>query len=58
MSTVLLLKMMGGWDRWRVVNLYQGLDGGGGRGWVLSYTRCFFLLVLLSFVLSCLLVFF
>ena len=28
MSIVLLLQMMGGWDRWGVVNLYRGVGGG------------------------------
>ena len=40
-----------GWDRWQVVDSYQGV--GGDRRWVLSHS--FLLLVLLSFVLmSCL----
>ena len=32
MSIVLLLQMMGGWDRCRVVDLYCGVGGGTG-GW-------------------------
>ena len=40
-----------GWDRWQVVDSYQGV--GGDRRWVLSHS--FLLLVILSFVvMSCL----
>ena len=52
MPIVLLLQMMGGWDRWGVVDLYEGVGGGGGdRGWV-CYSFCRFFLVLLYFVVS------
>ena len=34
-SIVLLLWMMGGWDRWRVVDSYQGVSGGAGVGYYL-----------------------
>ena len=46
MSIVLLLQMLGGWDRWGWL-IYN-------RGQLLS-CWCFFSLELLSFVLSCLL---
>ena len=45
--------MMGGWDRWGVVDLYQGV-GGGGHGVGIISQLFFFLFVLLSFILSCL----
>ena len=51
-SIVLLLQMMGGWDRWGVVVLYQGLGGGTGGGYNLIFFA-FFFLVLLYFVASC-----
>ena len=39
--------MMGGWNRWGVVDLYQCVGGGtGGRYYLIV---CFFLFVLLSF---------
>ena len=41
---------MGGWDRWGVVDSYQGMGGGTGSEY---YLIVFFLFVLLSFVLSC-----
>ena len=50
-SIVLLLWMMGGWDRWGVVDSYQGVGGGTGGGYYLIV--CFFLFVLLSFGFSC-----
>ena len=34
-SIVLLLWMMGGWDRWGVVDSYQGVGGGTGGGYYL-----------------------
>ena len=34
-SIVLLLRMMGGWNRWGVVDLYQGVGGGTGGGYYL-----------------------
>ena len=40
--------MMGGWDRWGVVDSYQGVGGGT----VDRYYLIFFLFVLLSFGLS------
>ena len=46
--------MMGGWDRWGVVDLYQGVGGGTGCGYYLIVCLFFFLFVLLSFGLSCL----
>ena len=52
MSIVLLLSMMGGWDRWGVADSYQGVCGWGDRGWVLSHSLFLFLFVLLSFGLS------
>ena len=33
MSIVFLLQMMEGWDRWGVVDLYYGVDGGTGGGY-------------------------
>ena len=45
--------MVGGWDRWGVVDLYQGVSGGTGGGYYLIVFFCFFLFVLLSFGLSC-----
>ena len=47
--------MMGGWDRWGVVDSYQGVGGGTGGGY---YLIVFFLFVLLSFGLSCTVSFF
>ena len=35
MSIVLLLQMLGGWDRWRVVDLEQGVGGGTEGGYYL-----------------------
>ena len=29
----LSLLMIGGWDRWDLVDFYQGVDGGTGRGY-------------------------
>ena len=53
-SIILLLWMMGGWDRWGVVASYQGLGGGTGGGYYLLVCfLCLFLFVLLSFGLSC-----
>ena len=49
-SIVLLLSMMGGLDRWGVVDSYQGVSGGTG-GWY--YLIVCFLFVLLPFGLSC-----
>ena len=40
--------MMGGWDRWGVVDSYQRVGGGTGGGYYLIV----FLFVLLSFGLS------
>ena len=40
--------MMGGWNRWGVVDLYQDVSGGAGGGCYLIV----FLFVLLSFGLS------
>ena len=48
-SILLLLWMMGGCDRWGVVDSYQGVGGGTGAGYCLG----FFLFVLLPFGLSC-----
>ena len=50
MSIVLLLSMMGVWDRWGMVDSYHG-GVEETEGWVLSHM--FFLFVLLSFGLSC-----
>ena len=35
--------MVGGWDRWRVVDLKQGVGGGAGGGYYLVVFACFFL---------------
>ena len=43
---------MVGWDRWGVVDSYQGVGGGILGGYYLSLS--FFFFVLLSFGLSCL----
>ena len=52
-SIILLLWMMGGWDRWGVVASYQGLGGGTGGGYYLLVSfLCLFLFVLLSFGFS------
>ena len=41
-STVLLLRMIGGWDGWGVVDSYQGVSGGtGGRYYLIVF--CFFI---------------
>ena len=40
-----------------VINLYQGVGGGTGSGYYCTVVAVFFLLELLSFVLSCLLLF-
>ena len=49
-STVLLVWMMGGWDRWGVVDSYQGLGGGtGGWYYLISHSFFHFSCVLLSF---------
>ena len=46
--------MMGGWDRWGVVDSYRGLGGGTGGGYyLLIFFVCLFLFVLLSFGFSC-----
>ena len=53
MSIVLLLQMMGGWDRWGVVDLYKGVGGGTGGGYhliVFVLFLCF--CILLSHILS------
>ena len=47
MPFVLLLQMMGGWDRWGLVDLYYGFGGGTGGGIILY----------LIFFLSCAFVF-
>ena len=45
----------GGWDTWEVVDLYEGVGGGTGCGYYLIVSLLFFFLfVLLSFGLSCL----
>ena len=49
-SIVLLLWMMGVWNRLGEVDSYQGVDGGTGGGYYLIF---FLLHVLLPFVLSC-----
>ena len=54
-SIVLLLWMMeggGGWDRWGVVDLHQGVGGGTGGGYYLI-VFWFFFCALLFFGLSC-----
>ena len=54
MSIVLLLQMMGGWDRWGVVDLQQGVGGVTSDGYYLVvFVFFFFPLVLLSLLLSC-----
>ena len=53
-SIVLLLQMMGGWDRRGLVDLKEGVGkGDNGQGLSCSFCSCLFLLVLLSFALSC-----
>ena len=42
MPIVLLLQMMGGWDRWGVVDLYYGVGGGTGGGYHLIDFIVFF----------------
>ena len=39
--------MMGGWDRWGVVDSYQGVGGGTGGGYylIVFFYLCFCLLV-------------
>ena len=39
--------MMGGWDRWGVVDSYQGVGGGTGGGYylIVFFNLCFCLLV-------------
>ena len=49
-SIVLLLKMMGGWDGWGMVDSHQGVGGGTGVGFYLIVS-CLF--VLLSIGVSC-----
>ena len=44
--------MMGGWDRWGVVDLYQGVGWGRGGGYYLIVCFFIFLFVLSSFGLS------
>ena len=45
----------GGWDTWGVVDLYEGVGEGTGCGYYLIVSLLlFFLFVLLSFGLSCL----
>ena len=44
MSIVLLLLMIGGWDRWGVADLYSALGGGTGAGYhliVFVFVLCF-----------------
>ena len=53
MPIVLLLQMMGGWDRWGLVDLYYGLGGGTGGGIILYLFFVFFYLVLLYLIVSC-----
>ena len=59
MLIVLLLQMVGRWDRWGVVDLEQGVGGETGSGYYLVVfvvvVFVIFSLVLLFFVLSCLL---
>ena len=43
--SIVLLQMMGEWDKWRVVHLYQGVGGGTGGGYHLIV---FFLVFLFS----------
>ena len=50
-SIVLLLGMLGGLDRWVVVDSYQGV-GGGDSGWVLSHSFFMCLCLLFSHFLS------
>ena len=47
--------MMGGWDRWGVVDSYRGVGGGTG---IVYYLIVLFLLVLLSFTSHVLSLFF
>ena len=51
-SIVLLLGMLGGLDRWVVVDSYQGV-GGGDSGWVLSHSFFICVFVFCSLI-SCL----
>ena len=53
MPFVLLLQMMGGWDRWGLVDLYYGLGGGTGGGIILYLFFVFLYLVLLYLIVSC-----
>ena len=45
--------MMGGWDRWGMVDSYQSVGGGTGGGCYLIVFLFLFLFMLLSFGLSC-----
>ena len=51
MSIILLLQIMGGWERWDVVRLNKGV-GWGDWGWVSCYSLFFLVLVPLYFVVS------
>ena len=42
---------MGGWDRWAVVDLYQGVGGGIGGGFILQFLFLVLLVLLFSHVL-------
>ena len=54
MSIVLLLQMVGDWDRWGMVDLEQVIGGGTwGEYYLAVFVLFFLLLMLLSFVLSC-----
>ena len=49
MSVVLLLQMMGGWDRWGVVDLYLGVGGTTVAGYhliIFVFLVCFCILLL------------
>ena len=50
MSIVLLLQMMGGWERWGVVAFYQSVGEGRGGGYHLTVFT--FFLIPLYFVFS------
>ena len=49
-SIVLLLWMMGGWERWGLVGLHHGVGGGGGG------TECRYYLIVCFYLWFCLLV--
>ena len=53
MSIVLLLQVMGKWDRWGMVDLYKSVGGGtGGRYYLTGFVFFLYCCILLLHILS------